>query len=243
MGKQGPCYHCGVTSEFLFLQFRFDYEFFCMKDIHLFCFVSGWDAIFFFLGENDLITCFSFNNYWRDSAKTFMYSRTYKMSILEIMLLFNNMYLVCLLINDLKSNTWVLVNGFRQAFSVDLGIWVSLLWFSALLCLKFKTLRCLVNIRSLSLPAYEFGVWICCLSHNSQSFSLRILLTLCYCNWNRHTSVEKWPTWEASVVQCVWISLENKGITCELHSTSLSCWWWREQGWSEVPKNEEHLCE
>lgn len=25
MGKQGPCYHCGVTSEFLFLQFWFSF--------------------------------------------------------------------------------------------------------------------------------------------------------------------------------------------------------------------------
>jgi len=27
MGKQGPCYHCGVTSEFLSLQ----YEIFCLQ--------------------------------------------------------------------------------------------------------------------------------------------------------------------------------------------------------------------
>lgn len=52
------------------------------------------------------------------------------------------------------------------SWSMDLDKLSQLIWGSELVCydsqlcfaLKFKTLRCLVNFRSLSLPAYEFGV-------------------------------------------------------------------------------------
>lgn len=71
------------------------------------------------------------------------------------------------------------------------------------------------------------------------SLNVYRLLTTKPCN--RHSPLAQWASWEASLVQCMWVSVEDKGNTCKLYPFTCSGRTWWLWGSSQGLQGQEYI--